>query len=78
MTRDEIEILQKHFIATISDDFLFENCDFNKTNKTYSIKEDLKMPFTLSFYPSRLKISNVFTKRQLDRNNSENREFLEC
>ena len=67
LTREELKNIEKYFVGWIDDEFLYETCEFDKHNKKYSVKNPSSYSLYMAFYPSRLKISNNFSKKQLDR-----------
>ena len=67
LTREELKNIEKYFVGSIDDEFLYETCEFDKHNKKYSVKNPSSYSLYMAFYPSRLKISNNFSKKQLDR-----------
>lgn len=68
LTKEEMKHMEKYFVGSTDDDFLFEACDFDKNTKKYSTKDKSDSCINMAYYPSRLKISNIFTKKQFDRN----------
>lgn len=67
MTREELKKIENYFLGFVDDQILLENCEFDKVTKKYLPKEKNTPPICMAFYPSRLKISNTYSKKQFDR-----------
>lgn len=60
-------MIEKYFVEKLDENFLFENCDYNKLTKKYTLRKELQaLPFCYDVYLSKKKSGQmIFMESEL-------------